>query len=153
MIVVIIYQVIPCWHTYFAYRRKLEVNSSACQVERIRTQVPLILSLQRLLQTVLYCLLQVIKGSRAAREKRDWTLPKGRSQSVLETVTHSNKTKRLRRWYLGSTAQSHPKLRLVRMKTETWLGSIQSGNIQNPIKGTKRLPQTTRTSYTALSPV
>lgn len=71
MIVVIIYQVIPCWHTYFAYRRKLEVNSSACQVERIRTQVPLILSLQRLLQTVLYCLLQVIKGSRAAREKRD----------------------------------------------------------------------------------
>lgn len=85
-----------------------------------------------LLQFMLYCLLLVIKDCRTI-EKNELS---PQDKSVLESVTHINKEKC--RWYLQGTHNSKLtlQLRLARIKIDKLLGSVQSGNIQNPTKGT-----------------
>lgn len=72
----------------------------------IRIQVPLTLSPRMLLQIVLYCLLQVVKGYRARGEKKGELNSAHMSKSILEQVTHINKTKR----YVGGTCDNTNKV-------------------------------------------
>lgn len=58
------------------------------------------------------------------------------SKSILDQVTPINKTK-ICWWYLGSTARLTPQSN-VAVKIEK-SGSIQGGNIQNPIKETNNI--------------
>lgn len=94
-----IYEVIMCWYVYFPYTGELEVKIICLPRKQwIRIQVPLTLNPRMLLQTVLYCLLQVVEGYREKKKKKpNWILPIWVSQFLNRSLLPT------RQRYVGGT--------------------------------------------------